>query len=174
MLSKEEIEKAKEKFNELLEFCKREECTYYQKSIETLLQYTEELEKENNEMAEMICRLDVVNNYKLFNKDVKKVKQYFEKKVKSQMNKEKIEKADKIFEELGYEKTRDGEDCWCVFTKKNEIEVSFEKNIQEVFIEILYDSKEDKEHKAFERIVLLNKKLRKAINLKCEELGFNV
>ncbi len=81
----------------------------YQDAIETLLQYIDYLEfqiqsleqvhnydikmideakgeavkqwKIIDEMAEMICRLDVVNNYKLFNKDIKKVKQYFEKKV---------------------------------------------------------------------------------------------
>lgn len=83
-----------------------------------------------------------------------------------------MSKADEIFKKLGYEKTRDNVDCWCTYTKKNEIEISFEKNIQQIFITNLYNSN-DEEHRAFERIISINPKLLQAINEKVKELGWN-
>ena len=72
-----------------------------------------------------------------------------------------MSEADEMFKKLGYEKTRDGEDCWCIYENKLH-KISFEKNVQSIFFE---DKKDN--------IVLIKKEVLQAINKKVEELGWN-
>ena len=51
-------------------------------SIETVLSIIEEQDKIIDKMAEVICRLDTMNNYDTWNNDIQEVKQYFENKAK--------------------------------------------------------------------------------------------
>lgn len=51
-------------------------------AIETILSILEEQDKIIDKMAEVICRLDTMNNYDTWNNDIQEVKQYFENKVK--------------------------------------------------------------------------------------------
>ena len=104
MLNKEEIEKAKEKCNTIVNFCKNNtECQknkicsdcYIEiediSAIKTLLQYIEQVEADNyesnkiiDEMAEQLAGLAIWNNEKeepLILGDKEDVKQYFERKV---------------------------------------------------------------------------------------------
>ena len=113
MLNKEEIEKAKENVKNsyvmATKHCLDDENKQLKESIETLLQYIDQLElekdtlrfiqwcdtdrinqleQENNkqnkiidEMAKVICMLDTFDNYDTWNNDISEVKQYFEKKV---------------------------------------------------------------------------------------------
>lgn len=71
-----------------------------------------------------------------------------------------MSKADKMFKELGYKKTRDGVDCWCNYENKFH-KISFEKNVQSIF----FEDKKDK-------IVLIDKEVLQAINEKVKELGW--
>ena len=109
-MNKEEIEKAKERCNSIVEFCKNNKECQKNKicsdcyieiedifAIKTLLQYTDQLEQENkkqskiiDEMAEYMSRIDmsedicrnVSEEYCKKYKDCKPcIKQYFEKKV---------------------------------------------------------------------------------------------
>ena len=72
-----------------------------------------------------------------------------------------MSEADEMFEELGYKKTKDGEDCWCIYENKFN-KISFEKNVQSIFFEDKKDT-----------IVLIKKDVLQAINKKVEELGWN-
>ena len=69
--------------------------------------------------------------------------------------------ADEMFEELGYTKTRDGIDCWCIYENSLQ-KISFEKNERHIFLE---DRNDD--------IALINFYQLQAINKKVEELGWN-
>lgn len=51
-------------------------------AIETILSMLEQQDKIIDKMAEVICRLDTMNNYDTWNNDIQEVKQYFENKVK--------------------------------------------------------------------------------------------
>ena len=103
MIRKEEIEKAKEKCNSIIEFCKNnKECQenkicsdcYIEiediSAIRTLLQYIEQLEQENNKQNKMINEMaNCLVGFTFSNKEEleaifcnkEEVKQYFEKKV---------------------------------------------------------------------------------------------
>ena len=104
MLSKEEIEKAKEDLLEIKEDSEwdlqhkssrtDEEINLankYSKSIETLLQYIDQLEQENNKQSKMIDEMvEQLVGWAIFDGELQKpiilyteeqVKQYFEKKV---------------------------------------------------------------------------------------------
>lgn len=73
--------------------------------------------------------------------------------------------ADKMFEELGYEKTRDGIDCWCNYEsnkKKMHFEIGFG---QALFISY-------KDNVLNGSGVIVSKQELKAINKKVEELGW--
>jgi len=72
-----------------------------------------------------------------------------------------MSKADEMFEKLGYEKTRDGVDCWCNYENKIH-KIYFEKNEHAIF----FEDKKDK-------LVLINKEVLQAINEKVKELGWN-
>ena len=83
-----------------------------------------------------------------------------------------MSEADKLFDELGYKKVTDT-NCWCEYIFKNKVKLSFEKNVQKLFVENIESIPEDDlEHKDLERIIILGIKLLKAINLKCKELGW--
>lgn len=71
-----------------------------------------------------------------------------------------MSKADLMFKKLGYEKTRDGIDCWCNYENKFN-QISFEKNAQAIFLE----GRKGK-------IALIDKDVLQAINEKCKELGW--
>lgn len=51
-------------------------------AIEIVLSMLEEKDKIIDKMAEVICRLDTMNNYDTWNNDIQEVKQYFENKAK--------------------------------------------------------------------------------------------
>jgi len=72
-----------------------------------------------------------------------------------------LKSADEMFEELGYKKTRDKIDCWCIY-ENNKHKISFEKNCKSIFFE---DKKDI--------MVLIKFDVLQAINKKCEELGWN-
>lgn len=72
-------------------YCNEEEIRTFEKILEdykyknNLIQLQrKELEKKDkiiDEMAEVICRLDTMNNYDTWENNIEDVKQYFEKKV---------------------------------------------------------------------------------------------
>ena len=85
-MSKEEIEKAKEQLNK---FCNyddnlflQDEILYeYQDSIETLLQYINQLEQENSKKDKIID--EVIKTWKQDDyRDIEEIKEYFEKKIR--------------------------------------------------------------------------------------------
>lgn len=83
-----------------------------------------------------------------------------------------MSKADEIFEEKGFIKTKD-DSCWCEYIKENTVKLSFEKNIKKLFIESIEDIPEDDyEHKDLEKIVIIDIDLLQAIIEKCKELGY--
>lgn len=52
--------------------------------IQTIKTYKGMLQKQNkiiNAMAEVICRLDTMNNYNTWNNDIQEVREYFERMV---------------------------------------------------------------------------------------------
>lgn len=52
--------------------------------IQTIKTYKGILQKQNkiiNAMAEVICRLDTMNNYNTWNNDIQEVREYFERMV---------------------------------------------------------------------------------------------
>lgn len=54
----------------------------YISDLKTILSMLEQQDKIIDKMAEVICRLDTMNNYDTWNNDIQEVKQYFENKVK--------------------------------------------------------------------------------------------
>lgn len=81
--------------------------------------------------------------------------------------------ADEMFEELGYIKIK-VDSCWCEYIKESKVKLSFEKNIKKLFIESIEDIPEyDYEHKALQKIIIVDIDLIQAINKKVEELGWN-
>ncbi len=92
-MSKEEIEKAKETCNSIVNFCNNnKECQENEfcpdcyieiedvKAIETLLQYIDQLEKENNKQNKIIE--EIAKTWKQDDyRSIEELKQYFENKV---------------------------------------------------------------------------------------------
>lgn len=68
--------------------------------------------------------------------------------------------ADDMFKEMGFIKTRDNLDCWCIYENPLQ-KISFEKSERYIFLE---DKNDD--------VVLLNFYQLQAINKKGEELGW--
>ena len=78
-----------------------------------------------------------------------------------------MSKADKMFEELGYKKTREGIDCWCIY-ESNKKKISFEIGFgQSLFLSYKDDDFNDGG-------VIVSKKELQAINEKCKELRMDL
>lgn len=72
-----------------------------------------------------------------------------------------MSKADKMFLKLGYEKTRDGIDCWTIY-ENSILKISFEIGFGQA---LFFENKKENDD-----IVLVDKELLQAINQKCKEL----
>ncbi len=78
------LENQKERIDYLMRSIERKEQSLIEEHEENIECYAkiEEKDKIIDKMAEVICRLDTMNNYDTWNNDIQEVKQYFENKVK--------------------------------------------------------------------------------------------